>query len=54
MRPEFPSEDIENLLADPATFGEGGEREVVRVDLAQTCTLTDRDKQTRVEMKVNH
>lgn len=36
MGSELSTEDIENLLSDPATFCEGREREVVRVDLAKT------------------
>lgn len=37
MCSELSGEDVQDLLADPAALGERREREVVRVDLAETC-----------------
>lgn len=37
MCPELPGEDVEDLLAHPATLGERREGEVVGVDLSETC-----------------
>ena len=38
MGPELPGEHVQDLLADPATLGEGCEGEVVGVHLPQTLT----------------
>jgi len=37
MSAEFPGEDVQDALSHPPALGEGGEGEVVGVDLAQTC-----------------
>ncbi len=37
MGPELLGKDVQDLLAHPAPLGEGGEGEVVGVDLPQTC-----------------
>ena len=36
VSPELPGEHVKDLLPDPAPLGEGGEGEVVGVDLPQT------------------
>jgi hypothetical protein len=35
MRPKLSCKNVQDLLSHPATLGEGGEGEIVRVDLAK-------------------
>ena len=44
MRPKFPRKDVEDLLAHPTAFGECCEREVIGVDLPQTCNTQKKEK----------
>ncbi len=41
MRPELPGEHVQDPLPHPSPLGEGGEGEVVGIDLAQTWKIKE-------------
>ena len=44
MCPELPSEDVQNFLPHPPTFGEGREGEVVGIHFAKTCVHKNKEE----------